>query len=342
MTEYLDALIAVWPSWALLAMLVASILVLGKAADVLVEDAVAISLQWGLPSAVVGATIVSLGTTMPEAVVSVLAAVQGRSELALGNAVGSIICDTGLILGIGCLIRPLPFDRGVVNQQSWVKVGTGALLVLACVPWLTTGPLQVFSSGGTLPQVAGWGFLALLALYMRWSVQLARGVAGEDAQDVSHALPGRARTVVSLGLAIAGVVVSSTFLISSATEIAVRLDVPSSIIAATLVAFGTSLPELVIVVTATLKGETEIAIGNVIGADILNVLFVAGAAAAVTPSGLQADPHFFVLQFPAMLVLLGIFRFGTLVNKDNTLTRPFGGVLLGTYGVVTVASYLLP
>jgi cation:H+ antiporter len=342
MTEYLDALIAVWPSWALLAMLVASILVLGKAADVLVEDAVAISLQWGLPSAVVGATIVSLGTTMPEAVVSVLAAVQGRPELALGNAVGSIICDTGLILGIGCLISPLPFARGVVNQQSWVKVGTGALLVLACVPWLTTGPLQVFSSGGTLPQVVGWGFLALLVLYIRWSVQLARGLAREDDPDVSNALPGRARTVLSLALAIAAVVVSSTFLISSATEIAVRLDVPSSIIAATLVAFGTSLPELVIVVTATLKGESEIAIGNVIGADILNVLFVAGAAAAVTPAGLYADPHFFVLQFPAMLLLLGLFRFGTLMNKDSTLTRPFGGVLVGTYLAVTVASYLLP
>ena len=342
MTEPLDALIAIWPSWALWAMLVASILVLGKAADVLVENAVAISLQWGLPSAVVGATIVSLGTTMPEAVVSVLAAVQGRSELALGNAVGSIICDTGLILGIGCLISPLPFDRGVVNQQSWVKVATGALLVLACVPWLTTGPLRVFSSGGTLPQVVGWGFLVLLVLYMRWSVQLARGVAGEDDLDVSNALPGRARTVFSLALAIAVVVVSSSFLISSATEISVRLDVPSSIIAATLVAFGTSLPELVIVVTATLKGEPEIAIGNVIGADILNVLFVAGAAAAVTPAGLHADPHFFVLQFPAMLVLLGLFRFGTLMNKDSTLTRPFGGVLLGTYLAVTVASYLLP
>ena len=88
MTEYLDALIAVWPSWALLAMLVASILVLGKAADVLVEDAVAISLQWGLLSAVVGATIVSLGTTAPEAAVSVFAAIQGQPDLALGNAVG--------------------------------------------------------------------------------------------------------------------------------------------------------------------------------------------------------------------------------------------------------------
>ncbi|MEE8130723.1 MAG: sodium:calcium antiporter [Vicinamibacterales bacterium] len=341
MTEYLDTLISVWPSWALLTTLVVSILILGKAADVLVEDAVAISRQWRLPSAVVGATIVSLGTTTPEAVVSVLAAVQGRSDLALGNAVGSIICDTGLILGIGCLISPLRFDRGVVNQQSWVKVATGVLLVLACVPWLTTGPLQVFSSGGTLPQVVGWGFLVLLALYMRWSVQLARQSVGEDDQDIPDALRGRARTVFSLAVAIAVVVVSASFLISSATESAVRLDVPPSVIAATLVAFGTSLPELVIVITATLKGETEIAIGNVIGADILNVLFVAGAAASVTPTGLEADPHFFILQFPAMLFLLAIFRFGTLMTKNSTLTRPFGVVLLGTYVVVTVASYLL-
>ena len=339
MTEYLDTVLAFWPSWALLATFVVSILVLGKAADVLVEDAVAISLQWGLPSAVVGATIVSLGTTTPEAVVSVLAAVQGRSELALGNAVGSIICDTGLILGIACLIRPLPFNRGVVNQQGWVKVATGGLLVAASVPWAT--PVAAFTSGGHLPQFAGWGFLILLGLYMRWSVQLARQSTGADHTFGPDGLRGRARTILSIAVAIAVVVFSSSLLISSATELAIRLDVPSSIIAATLVAFGTSLPELVIVVTATRKGEPEIAIGNVIGADILNVLFVAGAAAAVTPAGLAADPHFFFLQFPAMLFLLAIFRFGTLMTRDNTLTRPFGVILLTTYVMVTVASYML-
>ncbi len=342
MTESLDTLLAVWPTWALVATIAISILALGKGADVLVEDAVAISLQWGIPSIVVGATVVSLGTTTPEAVVSVLAAVKGESGLALGNAVGSIICDTGLILGIACIISPLPFDRIVADRQGWVQWGSGLLLVLICLPWTSLG--SAFTEGGVLPQAAGWALLALLGLYMRWSVQLARQVKQDDASGHGEAhdeYRGKTATFFSLVVAVAVVVIASSFLISSATEMADRLEVPPSVIAATLVAFGTSLPELVIVITATLKGQGALGVGNVVGADILNVLFVAGAAAAVTPAGLAAEPHFFMLQFPAMLFVLTVFRVGTLTAKDSVLKRPFGFVLLTTYVVVTVVSYLL-
>lgn len=339
MTEYLDTLLALWPTWALAVTIAVSILALGKGADVLVEDAVAISLQWGVPSVVVGATVVSLGTTTPEAVVSVLAAVQGEAGLALGNAVGSIICDTGLILGIACIIAPLPFDRAVADRQGWVQFGCGVLLVAGCLPWMSLG--SVFAEGGLLPQAGGWVFLALLGLYMRWSVQLARQVTERRHDETEDGFRGKTATFASMTVAVAAVVISSSFLISSATEIADRIDVPPSIIAATLVAFGTSLPELVIVLTATLKGQGELAIGNVVGADILNVLFVAGAAAAVTPEGLAAEPHFFMLQFPAMLFVLVVFRVGTLTARDGILKRPFGYVLLATYVVVTVVSYLL-
>ena len=134
-------------------------------------------------------------------------------------------------------------------------------------------------------------------------------------------------------------VIASSLLIAAAVEIADRASVPPSIIAVTLVAFGTSLPELIVVVTATLRGYGELAIGTVIGADILNVLFVAGAAAAVTPDGLAVDTPFFFVQFPAMLFILIIFRLGTLTARDSTLQRPFGFVLLGTYLIVTVVSY---
>ena len=341
MTEYLDTLLALWPAWALVATIVVSILALGKGADVLVEDAVAISLQWGIPSVVVGATVVSLGTTTPEAVVSVLAAMKGESGLALGNAVGSIICDTGLILGIACVISPLPFDKVVADRQGWVQFLSGVLLVAACLPWASLG--SAFAEGGLLPQAAGWIFLALLGLYLRWSVQLASRVKQSDASGVgeAHQFRGKTATGASLAVAIAVVVISSAILVSSATEIAERLEVPPSIIAATLVAFGTSLPELVIVVTATLKGQGGLGVGNIVGADILNVLFVAGAAAAVTPEGLVAEPHFFVLQFPAMLFVLAVFRFGTLTARNSVLKRPFGYILLGTYAFVTVVSYVL-
>ena len=336
--EHLNNVVAVWPWPALVATLVAAVVVLAKGADWLVGDAVAMSARWGVPRTVVGATVVSLGTTAPEAAVSVMAAFQGQSGMALGNAVGSVICDTGLILGIACLIAPLRFDPGVVNRQGWVQLACGFLLVVACLPW--TVPTVVFTAGGNLPQSGGWLFLGLLTLYMAWSVRLARKAAADSEPDVGAARVGLIWLVFSLVAAVAIVVMTSSVLISSAAELATRFSVPPSIIAATLVAFGTSLPEMTVVVTATLKGHGDLAIGNVIGADILNVLFVAGAAAAVTPSGLFASSSFFFIQFPAMIFILVVFRLGLSTARDATLRRPLGFVLLGTYVFVTLVSYL--
>ena len=339
MPEYLDSIVSTWSWPALVATIVISMALLAKGATVLVEAAVAVSLRWGVRRAVVGATVVSLGTTLPEAVVSVLAAFQGRSEVALGNAVGSIICDTGLILGIACLIAPLPFDRRVADRQGWLQLGFGFLLVAACVPW--ADPLSAFAGGGNLPQLGGWLLIGLLVLYLGWSVHLAKTSSAEAGLDGGEPLHGPVRTVLNLVVSIAVVVISSSFLISAAAELAVRLNVPPSIIAVTLVAFGTSLPELIIVVTATVNGHGELAIGNIIGADILNVLFVAGAAAAVTPHGLIADSFSFLVHFPAMLFILVVFRIGLWSARDNRLKRPFGIVLLGTYIAVTGISYLI-
>ncbi len=334
----LDSLVTVWPWQALVTTIVVTILILAKGADRLVVNAVEVSFWWGVPRIVVGVTVVSLGTTAPEAAVSVLAAFQGQSGMALGNAVGSIICDTGLILGIACLIAPLPFDPLVVRRQGWVQFASGFLLVVACLPW--TDPLAAFTTGGSLPQTGGWMFLGLLALYMAWSVGLARQASAGEELPAGTARLGLARSVFGLVAALSVVVIASSFLIAAAAEIADRAGVPPSIVAATLVAFGTSLPELIVVVTATLRGHGELAIGNVIGADILNVLFVAGAAAAITPEGLAVDTPFFFVQFPAMLFILIVFRLGIWTARDGTFRRPFGFILLGTYLFVTVISYL--
>lgn len=300
---------------------------LGKAADVLVEEAVTLSLRWGVPTAIVGATIVSLGTTTPEAAVSVLAAVQGSPGLALGNAVGSIICDTGLILGIAILISPLKLDPHIVNRQGWLQLGAGVLLVAAIVP------------GGRLTQTMGFVFLALLAGYLWLSMQWAKsGMHVEDDIDTDDkASTGMA--LFKLFLALVGVLVSSHVLIPGVREAALRAAVPESVIAATLVAFGTSLPELVTAVTAARKGHGELAVGNVIGADILNVLFVAGAAAAVTPEGLEANSAFTHVLLPLMLGILVIFRIGVW-KSGKRMERTFGFILLACYVAAATMSYL--
>jgi cation:H+ antiporter len=134
------------------------------------------------------------------------------------------------------------------------------------------------------------------------------------------------------------VLLSSKILIPAVQDTAVRLSVPESIIGATLIAFGTSLPEFVTAITAVRKGYGELAVGNIIGADILNVLFVAGAAASVTRGGLVAQPFFFQLLFPAMLLILVVFRLGVFFSKKE-LKRGFGVVLLSVYALVTFLTY---
>ncbi|WP_417746574.1 calcium/sodium antiporter [Rosistilla oblonga] len=320
--------------WFLIALgLVVGVLMLGKSADVLVDEATELSLKLGMPRVIVGATIVSLGTTTPEAVVSVMAAIGGTPGLALGNAVGSIICDTGLILGVACLIAPIPLDRWLVNRQGMVQFGAGLLLIGMCVPWTRLGTMM--TEGGVLPQWGGFMFLGLLAVYVLWSIHVAKskGVSDEPSDDSGEpeAVRSTVGMVFMLLVATFFVVVSSEILISAAIETAARLNVPEGVIAATLVAFGTSLPELTIAVTASLKGRGELAIGNVIGADILNVLFVAGAAAAVTPVGLNAAPEFFRVQFPAMLAVLITFRVAIMCAKGDQLPRWAGGLLVGFY-----------
>lgn len=338
MEDQLAEFFAEQNSWALAAEIAVLLAVLGKAADWLVGEAVVLSERSGLPKVIIGATIVSLGTTTPEAAVSVLAAFKGDPDVALGNAVGSIICDTGLILGIACLINPLKLPRDIVNRQGWLQFGSGFLLVAACWPWATGE--SPFNTGGHLPQTMGFVFLLLLAIYLWLSVKWAGASGGPKSleafeKDKDATIP---LVVVKLLVAVALVVGASHLLIPAIEVAALRLGIPKGIIAATLIAFGTSLPELVTAVTAARKKHGDLAVGNVIGADILNVLFVAGASAAVTPEGLPATSNFFRVLFPCMLLVLIVFRAGIIVSKDE-MKRGFGFVLLGLYLAFMVLSF---
>lgn len=336
MEAWIHSIIHPLPLWTLFVIIAVFLFTLAKGADILVEEAVTLSIRWGVPTLLIGATIVSLGTTLPEMAVSVVAAIGGRPGLALGNAVGSIICDTGLILGIAALMRPIPLDKRIVNRQGYLQLGAGLLLVLMCLPW--TSLASTFKTGGRLPQWAGFLFLGLLVIYIWKSIQWAKKGEGIEHEEthVDEARTGMVFFKLVAGVAL--VIISSKILIPTVEETAIRLAVPEPIIAATLVAFGTSLPELVTVVTSVLRGHGALALGNVIGADILNVLFVAGAAAAVTPNGLYADPRFFQLLFPGMIFILLVFRF-SVIFSGKELRRWPGFLLVGTYILVTVLSY---
>lgn len=312
---------------ALISCAVVALVTLTKAADWLVEGASGLAFRLGMPKVIVGATIVALGTTAPEFAVSVMAAWGGNAGLALGNAVGSVIADTGLIFGLGCLLTSLPADRYVLVRQGWVQFGSALVLIVFCYG-------SFLLSGADASIGRGVGFLFIFTLFgylyasIQWSKKHPKGEPFQTPEDVAEAAEGigvvpepettRAShsSAQLFGMVILGLVivfVSSHFLIRSVSEFALQIGVPQVVIASTLVAFGTSLPELVVGMTSIRKGHAELLVGNVIGADILNILFVIGASAAVSPLPL-IDPYarlpamFLVIHLPAMLIVLTLFR----------------------------------
>ena len=335
-----------------------SIAALVKGADWLVDGACSLAYRLGLPKVIVGATVVSLGTTSPECAVSVMAAWTGNAGLALGNAVGSIIADTALIFGLGCVLTALPADRYVLNRQGWAQFGSASLLACLCFfSW------QIYGDQAQLGRWVGFMLLLLLAGYMVLSVRWARihprgepFMVPDKVAGSAILLPGpqqaaacrRLPALVSLcvtGLAV--VIVSSHVLISVVAALAARWGVPQVVIAATIVALGTSMPEMVVGIVSVIRGSAELLVGNVIGADVLNVLFVVGASAAARPLPIvetrAAFPEIFLmLHLPVMLVVLGIFRIYIFraVRKGH-FERWMGIPFLFLYIAYTVSQYIL-
>ncbi len=318
-------------AWALILVIAVCLGVLSKGADILVEEAVSLSLHWGIPKMIIGATIVSLGTTLPEAAVSVLAAVKGNADLALGNAIGSIIVDTGLIIGVSAWVGVLTIDKALINHQGRVQLAAGILLSVSCLPF--------FDGKGVVAQWMGVLFLLLLVGYLYSTIKWGKKSKGEISVPLTEEKSSLFVQLLKLVFGIVIVIGSSKILIPAVEITASRIGIPQSVIAATLVAFGTSLPELVTALTAVRKGHGEIAIGNVIGADILNVLFVVGSSAAVTKGGLMVPIDFYKLQIPFMLILVIIFRL-IAKSKKGYIAKKEGTVLFGIYLIYLVLNYI--
>ncbi|MEM6333276.1 MAG: sodium:calcium antiporter [Planctomycetota bacterium] len=346
-----------------------------KGADWLVEGAAGVAGRLGMPQVMIGATIVSLGTTSPETAVSVLAAFSGNSGLALGNGVGSIIADTGLIFGLGCLLASrLPADRYILVRQGWVQFASGALLTAWCV-----GKFLMVGQAAELTWPFGVACLAALAWYLWVSVHWAKrrkvmeaealAVEGESAkpqaagegedripdlpheEEHAHAAERGWLVLIVMGVVGLGMVLfAGDAFVQCVTVLAYRFGIPEVVIAATIVALGTSLPELVVGLTAVFKGHGGLMVGNVIGADILNVLWVVGLSAIggsiagyglpiIEPTGF---PMVLGLQLPMMMAMLILFRlFIVKANRDGHFSRWMGAPLLGMYVAFLVLNFAL-
>lgn len=334
MDDFIFNLLNVLPTLGLAVVIFLSLYVLGKAADYLVNQAIVLSAIWGVPEVIVGATIISLGTTIPEATVSIVAALEGSADLALGNAIGSIITNGTLILGMSALIANIPIDRNLMKKQGGVLLGSTMLLGFTALPF-------IYGDGdgvGKVTRSMGVVFLVILGVYIYQSIKEGRSGASAGDQKVQDRSIVYQITRILIGTIF--VIISSKILIPSVQITATRIGIPESVIAATLVAFGTSVPELMTSITAVRKGHGELAVGNVIGANILNILFVVGSGAVVSANGLIFPELYLKLQIPIMIIVTaGLFSMG--MDKKGEINKKNGIVLIGIYIAYVILSYLL-
>ena len=258
------------------------------AGDALVRGAIGLSLKLGLSVALISLTVVAFGTSAPELVISVQAALEDSPDIALGNVVGSNVANILLVLGVPALIAPIAM--GVPGERRNYMFMVGASVLLLALAWT-----------GIIGRVAGVIMLVLLAGFLvqayRRSLQ-AGEVIDDEIDEADAAMPG-ARMAALLGFGLVGLPVGAHFLIEGAREIALSIGISEAAIGLTLVALGTSLPELAASVAAAWRGRMDVALGNVVGSNLLNILLILGVTALVSP--IPVSRGFAVLDIPIML-----------------------------------------
>lgn len=306
-----------------LGILVASLLLLTLGAEFLVRGSVALAERLGMSSFVIGLTIVGFGTSTPELVTSLRAALGDHSDIAVGNVVGSNIFNIALILGVAALICPIPVHLKSVQREVWVVIAAGA------APWLA------FATGGEVGPVVGGVFVAFF-VWQIWS-SIARGRSeGRELLPELDTVGVPVKTagigawlpilLVAVGLAL--LVAGASLLIDSASAIARSLGVSELAIALTIVAGGTSAPELVTSVVAALRKQPEIAVGNILGSNIFNVFFILGLTGVITPQAVS--PQVMALDTPMMfatsLALLPVMGRGAHISRTEGAVLVIGYV----------------
>ena len=308
-----------------------------KGGDWFVDGATGIAKRFNLPDIVVGATVVSIGTTLPEVMVSTTGALQGSGAMAYGNAIGSIICNTALIAAISIVCNP-----GPVNVKS---MKTPAIF------FFCSAALYCFASYvlGEFPRWMGFVMLAIFTVYMVLTVR--NGLANPDSAEEEEEEEGKERQLwQELLLLIVGaavIAVGADLLVEHGQIIAIGLGVPETVVALLFVALGTSLPELVTTITSLKKGRASLGVGNVIGANVFNLVLVSGVAVSLAPfdvpcENLLLDTQLnlsLVFDIPVMLGVMSLMAIPALINKK--LGRWQGIALLGIYAAFVVCQFVL-
>lgn len=303
-------------------------LILGGA-NFLTDGSAALAHRFRVPEFIVGLTIVAMGTSTPELVVSVLSAAAGNSDVAIGNIVGSNIFNVFLILGVCALIAPLPLTGGNIRRDLPFLTAVSVLLLL-----LTSDRLLGLGEVDAIGRIDGIVMLLLYIALIRYTIRAERCTAAQATQTTQTEKPQRSRSlwliVVMIAGGLAGLIFGGELFLDSATAIARALGVSESVIAITLVAGGTSLPELASSVVSLLKGKSEMALGNVIGSNIANILLILGLSATIHPLTLGGITRIDLLTVLLSSVLLFVTAF---TFRRKAVDRWEGAIFLVIYAL---------
>ena len=317
--------------WAIVLFLVGFVLLI-KGGDWFVDGAVGIAHRYHIPEIMIGATIVSIGTTIPEVMVSSFAAAVGQSQTAYGNAIGSCICNTSLIAAI------------TIAAKSSIDVDTRTFKTPVIFFFVALLYSAVAYSSGFFSRIIGIALLAIFLIYMTITVRQAFSgklvMDPEDDEDEEKKDAPLWKDIVLLVLGAAVIAVGARLLVDNGKIIAAGLGVPESVIALTFIALGTSLPELVTAITSLVKGHSSLSLGNIVGANLFNLVLVSGMAVTINPFSVPADKLIagrnasLVVDIPLMLFVMAFMTVPALCTKK---LRRYQGILLLVIYVAYVA-----
>lgn len=328
------------PAWVIF---LAGLVVILLGAEMLLKGASRIALLLGIPPIIIGLTVVTVGTTAPEMAVGIAAVAEGKGSLAVGNIAGTNMMNILFILGLSALIRPLPLRLLSIRLDVPVMIAAAAALVVVSADRVITRIEGMLLLAAAVPYTA-----ALVYLSRRESAAARREFAEEYPPELAASPPGMplpmGRGLVlawNAFLLVAGIalaVLGARLLVSGATDIAAALGVSDAVIGLTIVAIGTSAPELATTLVATLKNDRDVAVGNLIGASIYNILVVLGLSCAVSAGGAHLSAEILLIDLPlaalVALVCYPVFRSGSMVSRRE------GGAFVAAY-LMYLASLLL-
>ena len=307
-------------------LLIAGFVALIKGADLFVDGSSSLAAIFKVPSIIIGLTIVAMGTSAPELAVSTSAAINGSNEIAVSNVVGSNLFNLLMVLGICALIKPLPLDNVIKKRDfPFSIIITIALFVALGVGVLKSTEFATVKMGDNVTTLERWMGIALIAIFVVYIIVLIRSALKNktEGEAVKQMSPLKSVLFVLIGIAL--IVAGGHFVVESAKYIAAAFGMSETLIGLTIVAVGTSLPELVTSVVASRKGENGLAVGNVVGSNIFNVLLILGVSGTIHPIGV----NFASMIDIAILIAVSILVF--LFSLKNKINRPQGAVMILIY-----------